>query len=59
LLPVYRIAALFPQTRESALRLGLVTLPEMVRALAASIADPPNGIRIVEVPEIRRLGRSV
>lgn len=59
LLPAYRIAELFPRTRDSTLRLGLVTLPEIVRAMAASIAGPPEGIRIVEVPEIRRLGRSV
>jgi uncharacterized protein YbjT (DUF2867 family) len=59
LVPFYRIAELLPSTRESALRLGLVTIHEMVRALAAVVDDPPNGITIVDVPRIRELSRRI
>lgn len=54
LTPVYWILARLPGTRESAHRLGLVTLPQMVAALAHAVEHPARGIRIVEVPEIRR-----
>jgi hypothetical protein len=42
-----------PPTRESARRLGLVTLEQMVRALSAAVENPPQGVRVVGVPEIR------
>ncbi len=58
LLPAYRLLELFEATRESALRLGLVRLEEMVRALVASAEDPPRGIRVLGVPEIRRAALS-
>lgn len=52
--PVFWILERFPRTRESARRLGLVTLPQMVATLAQAVERPAAGIRIVEVPEIRR-----
>lgn len=56
LLPLYKLAECFPSTRESAERLGLVTIGEMVNALARAVENPPaRGMtRIVEVPGIRR-----
>jgi hypothetical protein len=42
-----------PSTRESAQRLGLVTLQQMVGALVQSVENPANGVRILGVPEIR------
>jgi hypothetical protein len=57
LLPFYRVAEILPRARDSARRLGLVTIDEMVNTLAALAAHRVNGIRIVEVPEIRRLGQ--
>jgi len=39
--------------RESAWRLGLVTLAQMVGALVRSIENPANGVRILGVAEIR------
>jgi uncharacterized protein YbjT (DUF2867 family) len=56
LVPVYAIAQMIPSKRESALRLGLVTLRQMVAALVRAVENPPStgSIRIVEVPEIRR-----
>ena len=35
-------------------RLGLVTHEQMVRALVAAVENPVQGVRIVEVPGIRR-----
>lgn len=58
LLPFYRIAELLPSTRESAIRLGLVTIHEMVQALTAIVEDPPKGVSIVDVPKIRQLCRA-
>ena len=53
ILPVYWMLEALPPTRESARRLGLVTLPQMIGALASAVENPARGVRIVEVPEIR------
>jgi uncharacterized protein YbjT (DUF2867 family) len=55
LLPLYKITELLPSTRESAQRLGLVTLKQMVQALVGAVENPPEAgmIRIVDVPGIR------
>ena len=59
LLSLYKLAACFPATRESAERLGLVTIDEMVNALVHAVENPPGQgrIRIVDVPAIRRAGK--
>ena len=55
LVPVYAALRRFPATHESAERLGLVTRATMVAALVRAVETPPaRGVRIVEVPEIRR-----
>ena len=51
--PVYWLLDLLPATREGARRLGLVTLPEMVRALAFAVEHPASGVKVLGVPEIR------
>lgn len=56
--PVYRVLERVPATREAAMRLGLVTIQEMLAALLWSIEQPPVKTRFIDVPEIRRLGRS-
>jgi len=53
LLPVYALLERIPWTREQALRLGMVTLDDMVAALVHAVEDPPRDVRIVEVPQIR------
>src|SRR5439155_1687005 len=53
LLPFYKFMELLPATREGATRLGLVTLDQMVRALLSAVENPPNGVLIVQVHEIR------
>jgi uncharacterized protein YbjT (DUF2867 family) len=56
LLPVDWIAELLPSTRETALRLGFVTLDQMAAAIVRAVENPAVGMKIVEVPEIRRAG---
>lgn len=56
--PVYRLMDQFPATRDAARRLGLVTIQEMLVTMLWAIEQPPSGSRVIEVPEIRRLGRS-
>jgi nucleoside-diphosphate-sugar epimerase len=53
--PLYWISERLPATRDTALRLGLVTLEQMVTALVRAIEEPPpaGAIRIVDVPAIR------
>jgi uncharacterized protein YbjT (DUF2867 family) len=53
LIPGYWLAERFSPTRESARRLGLVTLEQMVRALVEAVEHPPSGVRVMTVPEIR------
>ena len=55
LVPFYAVASWLSATREITERLGLVTLPQMTAALVRAIESPPDsGVRIVDVPAIRR-----
>lgn len=54
LLPGYWLLERLPATRDGALRLGLVTLAQMVSALVEAVENPVEGVRIVGVPEIRK-----
>jgi uncharacterized protein YbjT (DUF2867 family) len=60
LTPLYKIAELFPSTRASAQRLGLVTIDQMVNALVEGVENPPpkGQVRVVEVPAIRLAGNN-
>lgn len=53
LMPFYWLAERIPSTREGARRLGLVTVEQMLRALAGAVENPAAGLRVVEVPAIR------
>jgi uncharacterized protein YbjT (DUF2867 family) len=53
-LPVYWIMEMLPSKRDTARRLGLVTLRQMLNALARAVDEPAEGVRVWEVPEIRR-----
>lgn len=55
LLPIYWVMERLPSTREGARRLGLVTIDQFVATLVRVIEQGSQGIRIVEVPEIRRV----
>ncbi len=56
LLPFYWLGELVPMTRAGARRLGLVTLEQIIGTLVQAIEQPPSGVRILEVPDIRRGG---
>lgn len=58
LLPVYAILERIPATRDGAARLGLVRLREMTLAMAWAVENPARGIRVLNVPDIRRCGRT-
>ncbi len=54
--PFYWMAEQIPATRNGALRLGrlgLVTIGQMGAALVRSVEQPPSGIRVWQVPDIR------
>jgi uncharacterized protein YbjT (DUF2867 family) len=54
LLPLYGLLEAIPATRDTARRLAFVDLRQMVGALVHAIEDPATGVRIMEVPAIRR-----
>ena len=53
--PMYWLAERLPATRETAQRMGLVTLTQMIAALVQAVEHPPAAgtVRIVDVPGIR------
>jgi uncharacterized protein YbjT (DUF2867 family) len=55
LVPFYALARAVPRTRDGAIRLGLVTIDQMIAALVHAIENPPPAgtARIVDVPAIR------
>jgi len=54
LIPFYWLAERYPPHRDAALRLGLVTLAQMLGALVTAVETPVDGRHVVEVPEIKR-----
>ena len=53
IIPFYWICELLPATRESARRLGLVSLGQVLKTLVGAVENPPSGVRVLGVPEIR------
>jgi len=55
LVPFYACATLVPSFRDTARRLGLVTLRQMVNALVRAVEQPPSSgaTRVLGVPEIK------
>jgi uncharacterized protein YbjT (DUF2867 family) len=53
LVPLYKVLETIPATREGAVRLGLVTRPQMVNALAAAVNSEPDGVSVLETAAIR------
>jgi nucleoside-diphosphate-sugar epimerase len=52
--PAYWLLERLPSTREAALRLGLVTIDQMIRTLLAAVENPPErGVRVIDVEGIR------
>ena len=53
-LPLYWLWMLSPKSRDTARRLYPVKLRNVVRAIGDAVDTPPNGVRIIEAPEMRR-----
>jgi uncharacterized protein YbjT (DUF2867 family) len=51
--PAYRLMELIPATRGTALRCGLLTLDELVRALIWAVDHAPKSTQILDVPAMR------
>ena len=58
ILPFYWLAELLPFTRESARRLGLITIAQMLNAMVWAVDNPPDAVRVLDVPKMRELSRS-
>lgn len=56
LLPAYYLAERLAYTRPAARRFGLIGIEQMVRAIVRAVEDPPTGVRVWEVPELRAMG---
>jgi uncharacterized protein YbjT (DUF2867 family) len=54
--PFYKVCEWLPMTRLAALRLGLVTIDQLVVAMVEAVESPVQGIRVAGVPEIRAAG---
>jgi uncharacterized protein YbjT (DUF2867 family) len=56
IVPLYKLAELFPATRATAERLELVTIEQFVNAMMSAVENPPPSgqQRIVDVPAIKR-----
>lgn len=52
-MPFYKLMEVNPATRQKALDLGLVGLPQMLRALSWAAENTPVGNQIMDVPTIR------
>jgi hypothetical protein len=52
--PAYWLMERLPRTRQTASRLGLVILHQMVAALVSAIENPAKQAQVMEVPDIRR-----
>jgi nucleoside-diphosphate-sugar epimerase len=57
LLPLFWLLERLPATRETAQRLGFVTLGEMTAALCHAVEAPASGVQVLTVAEIRELAR--
>ena len=55
LLPFYWIVELLPATRESARRLGLIKISQMLNALVWAVENSSDDVRVLDVPKIREL----
>jgi uncharacterized protein YbjT (DUF2867 family) len=57
LLPIYWLFERFPSKKETAQRLGLITIRQMINALVWSVEHPASETRILDVPQMRMLAR--
>ena len=48
LVPFYAVARALPSTRETATRLGLVSIDDMLATLVHAVEHPPDGVRVLK-----------
>ena len=53
LYPLFKILELIPATKEKAKKLSLITISQMLDALLFAIENPNEGIRIIEIGDIK------
>ncbi|MFN0117487.1 MAG: NAD(P)H-binding protein [Elusimicrobiota bacterium] len=56
LIPFYQLVKIFPPLKKRIGRFEFVSLKEIVQNIVFSIQNPPNGIRVWEVPDIKNRG---
>lgn len=52
--PLYWVAERVPSASAGARRLGLVTIDQMIAALLSAVENPPERLRVVDVPAIQQ-----
>jgi len=55
--PFYALARLYPPTRESVLRLALVTLEQITQTLAWAVENPSARLQVFQPPQIKLGGK--
>jgi uncharacterized protein YbjT (DUF2867 family) len=55
ILPAYKVCEWLPATRETALRLGLLSIGTMLQALTHAVESPPHATRSWDVVRIRQI----
>jgi uncharacterized protein YbjT (DUF2867 family) len=58
LIPFYKIFENLSSTKETAKRLGLVSIKQMVQTLLYAVENPATDFRIIDVPEIKRIAKA-
>lgn len=53
ILPLYWLWGAVPSQRDTARRLYPVNLANVIRAIVDAVANPPEGVRVIEAPEMR------
>ncbi len=54
ILPLYKLFEIIPSAKETAQRLGLVTINQVVRCLGHAAGNPPHSTKIYNVPDIKK-----
>src|SRR3954471_21635287 len=54
LMPLYVVARVVPSTRTGARRLALVPRAAVVDTMVRAVEGPPDGVRVIEAPDMRR-----
>lgn len=58
IIPLYKLFELFPQTKKTAQRLGLVKINQLLGCLIHSVKNPPESIAVYNVSDIRNFNLS-